>query len=112
MNDKDRIEQLERELKQFKESPYVNSYIGLYATIERWSNELKNKAFSISSVEEDDMKAFDKAHKVSTSMKDLFDQLEFLRSKITPAQEIESRKEASSIFEKALQESGNIGDNS
>ncbi len=112
MNEKDRIKELEEELAKYKESPYLNAYTGLYATMERWSHELKTKTFSISAVEDDDMKAFEKAHKVSISMKALFDQLDFLRSKITPAQQEEGMKEATSIFEKALQGEGSLDDNS
>jgi len=112
LSDKEIIAKLEEELSKYKESPYQNAYTGLYATMERWSHELKTKTFSISAVEEDDMKAFEKAHKVSISMKALFEQLDYLRSKITPAQEEESRKTATSIFEKALQGQGSLDDNS
>ena len=111
--DKDkRIKELEEELEKFKSSPYVDAYLGLYLTIKRWSGDLKDKHFSISSSEEDDMKAFEKAHKASLSMKDLFEQLDYLKAKITPIQEENARKEATSIFEKALQSQGSLDENS
>jgi hypothetical protein len=111
--DKDkRIKELEEELEKFKSSPYVDAYLGLYLTIKRWSGDLKGKHFSISASEEDDMKAFEKAHKASLSMKDLFEQLDYLKAKITPIQEENARKEATSIFEKALQSQGSLDENS
>lgn len=106
-----KVKELEEKLAIYENSPYQEAYTGLYVTVKRWSTELKNKAFLISDVEESDIKAFDKAHKVSLSLKDLFEQLDFIRSKMTPIQEADSRKEATSIFEKALQESGNLDAN-
>lgn len=113
MDKKDKeIEELKARLEVYEGSPYSNAYIGLYETIDRWSGELKTTNFSIQNTGDDDMKAFEKAHKVATSMKVLFDQLDFLRSKMTPQQQDDVKKVASSIFEKALQSQGELDENS
>lgn len=113
MDKKDKeIQDLKDRLAVYESSPYSNAYIGLYETIDRWAGELKTTNFSIVATEDDDMKAFEKAHKVATSMKTLFDQLDFLRSKMTPQQQEDVKKVASSIFEKALQSQGGLDENS
>ncbi len=112
MNLEQKVKELEEKLAVYESSPYKDAYLGLHMTIQRWSLELKDKKFEISSTTDDDMKSFEKAHKTATSMDILFKQLDFLRTKITPEQEAEVRKEATSIFEKALQDNGRLDENS
>jgi hypothetical protein len=108
----DKIKELEAKLAIYESSPYKEAYLGVYMTVTRWSNELKDKTFEISSTSDNDVKAFEKAHKASTTMKALFEQLDFLRSKLLPEQIEEVKKEATSIFEKALQGQGSLDENS
>jgi hypothetical protein len=112
MDLKSRVEELEKKLAVYESSPYKDSYLGVYMTVTRWSKELKDKTFEISSTSDDDVKAFEKAHKASTTMKTLFEQLDFLRSKLLPEQMEDVKKEATSIFEKALQGQGGLDENS
>ena len=107
--DKDKkIEILQQELEKYKKSPYHSAYLALYMTIERWNKDLKENHFSILATDDSDIKAFDKAHKASLSMKDLYEQLDFFRTKITPIELEEVQKTATSLLEKALQSDGQI----
>ena len=81
------IASLEGELKKFKESPYVNSFLSCYRTIENWNRQLSENEIDIFNVE--DKAKFDMAHKYLTEQKPYIEQLEYLRKLMTPEQQKE-----------------------
>lgn len=81
------VEEIENELKIFKESPYVNSYLALYGQIENWNQQLRDIKINLHG--EATEKAFERAHKYFTEQKPYFEQLEYLRKLMTPEQQKE-----------------------
>jgi hypothetical protein len=83
MTDKQRIKQLEDSLLMYERSPYMGGYIAVLKQITQWNNEMSLRPIKLAAVEDDDMKAFDKAMKFLEKQKLLYETLDFLRSKMT-----------------------------
>jgi len=78
---------LEKNLSQFTDSPYLNSYLACWHTIENWNSQLQGKSIDIFNTEE--KPKFEMAHKYLTEMKPYIEQLEYLRKLMTPEQQKE-----------------------
>lgn len=108
MSDKEKIKKLEERLRYFEESPYVDGYNAILNQINTWNKDLQNEPTSLKYDPDSgdaDMKAFDKAHKFIASIDGLYDQLEYLRSKMSP--EI-----AESLLKKQKEQKGSEKDKS
>lgn len=95
MTDKERIKQLEELLLVYEKSPYLGGYLAVLKQVTQWNNELSMKPIKLSAVEDDDMKAFDKAMKFLEKQEQLYKTLDFLRSKMTE----EEKKEVDTKLE-------------
>lgn len=83
MDYKQRVKQLEDKLLIYEKSPYFGGYIAVLKQITQWNNEMSLRPIKLAAVEDDDMKAFDKAMKFLEKQKLLYETLDFLRSKMT-----------------------------
>lgn len=83
----DEIDQLKEKLKVYEESPLVEGYHAILKQINTWNKDLMDEPTSLKydpDTGDSDQKAFDKAHKFILSTKELYDQLEYLRLKMSP----------------------------
>ncbi len=83
MTDKQRIKELEDRLEHYEKSPFLGGYLAILKQITKWNNEMSNNPISLAAIEDDDIKAFDKAMKFLEKQKLLYETLDFLRSKMT-----------------------------
>jgi len=111
MGDKERIEKLEEKLAIYENSPYRDAYLGVLKQIETCNKDLVETPAGLR--DEDDAKAFERYEKYILKVDEYYQKLDLLRGKMSPKeQEIEGKKEAKNIFEKALQSQGGLDDNS
>lgn len=80
-------------------SPYYTGYITMKKQLDTWAEELQQSPVGIISKEEDDMKAFDKAHKFLDKMDEFYDKLAYFKTKLTPDEQkqIESTSEVDEV---------------
>jgi DNA-binding transcriptional regulator YiaG len=102
----DRIKQLEVRLLVYEKSPYLGGYMAILKQITQWNNELSMHPIKLSAIEDEDMRAFDKAMKFLEKQKLLYETIDFLREKLTPKEREDSDKkevEAHSVEKFILQ---------
>ena len=104
-----RIEELEKELRIFKESPYVDSYITIKKQLDNFNSQLSAKMIDLFAEKED--KSFDKTKWYFEKILDLNKTLDALRALMTPDQQADlkakEKLEGLSVAEKiALNGSG------
>lgn len=102
----DRIKQLEDRLLVYEKSPYLGGYMAILKQITQWNNELSMHPINLSAIEDEDMRAFDKAMKFLEKQKLLYETIDFLREKLTPKEREDSDKkevEAHSVEKFILQ---------
>lgn len=92
MTDKQRIKMLEEKLAVYEKSPYYGGYMSTLHQLTKWNNELFTNPISLQAVEDGDMRAFDKAMKFLERKKELYEQLEYLRTKLSPEEKADSEK--------------------
>ena len=78
-----RIKDLEDRLSVYEKSPYLGGYLAILKQITQWNNEMSLRPIKLSAVDDDDMRAFDKAMKFLEKQKLLYETIDFLRSKMT-----------------------------
>ena len=92
MTDKQRIKQLEERLQHYEKSPFLGGYLAILKQITQWNNELSMKPIKLAAIEDEDMRAFDKAMKFLEKQKLLYETLDFLREKLTPKEKEDAEK--------------------
>lgn len=102
---KDRVKELEEELRMYKESPYVAGYLSILKQINTWNKDLSDEPTSLKfdpANGDADQKAFEKAHKFILTVDTMYEQLDKLRSKMNPkqAKELEEKEKEAKIKQK------------
>lgn len=78
------VRELVEDYKNYTESPLEEAYLSILKQINHWLKEIDKSPISIKNTDDSDNKAFEKAHKLMTTLDSLFDKLEYLRSKMSP----------------------------
>ena len=80
-------------------SPYYTGYLTMKKQLDTWAEELKASPVGIISKEDDDMKAFDKAHKFLDKMDEFYDKLAYFKTKLSPDElkQVESTSEVDEV---------------
>ncbi len=79
------VQELLESFLLYHESPRAESYLLLYDRLSAWAEELKEDplSFRIKTAED---KAFDRSHKISTSIRGLLDDMDDIRENMTTSQ--------------------------
>lgn len=87
----------------YVESPLVDSYLMAYDLIKSWRGELNDNKESVRLMSSED-KVFDRAFKVVDKLADMVDNLDRIRSKMTPEQieDVEKKRSMNKIKDKLV----------
>lgn len=87
----------------YAESPLVDSYLMAYELIKSWRDELKDNKDSVRIMSAED-KVFDRAFKVVDKLADMVDNLDRIRTKMTPEQikDVEKMRTMNKIKDKLI----------
>lgn len=100
MKQEEEIAKLREKLSVYENSPYSKTYLGILKQIEACSNDMLDKPAGLR--DEDDAKAFDRFAKFIVDVDKYFNQLEYLRSKMTPEEVKKVDEKASKSNTKAF----------
>lgn len=78
------VKELVEDYKRYTESPLEPAYVSILKQINHWLDEINKSPINIKNTDDSDNKAFEKAHKLMTTLDPLFDKLEYLRAKMSP----------------------------
>ena len=93
------VKELLRDYMALVESPYYTGYVSLLIQIETWNTEIKDEPVKLANKTEEDQRAFEKSHKYFSTINTLYNQLEYLRAKMSPEQVILAKAEATSTID-------------
>lgn len=91
MKNEDKLQQeidlLKEKLRVYEESPLVEGYNAILNQINTWNRDLQEEPTSLKynpDTGDSDQKAFEKAHKFILTTQQIYDQLAYLRLKMSP----------------------------
>lgn len=86
MDIREERDKLREELDRIKSSSFFEPYIALKKQLEHWAKEIRSNPIDLVSGKNDDadFRAFDKADKYFTKIKEYYSQLDYLKSRLTP----------------------------
>ena len=91
------IKELKVKLEAYEASPYKDTYLSILKQLQHWSKQLDAEPVDLTTSEDDDdEKAFQKVHLYILNVSKYFEQLQWVKGKLSPSELTDVKKQATS----------------